>query len=651
VLGLLTVRSSSRGLIRRFNAVAAACYLASVVALLAGTAVGHWEPAGVPWLMAQSTVAVAAAVTGSGMVAGLVVTLGIFAGTITLRALDHDLGIGDVIDDAHLVFFGLLVTTFAGFISAARRYDETARRAADAVAATAAAAASRAARERMEALVHDEVFTALLLGSQRIAAAASAQARRALALLDQVDAPTDDRSLPVSILVRWLDRTVQEVAPSARVDLDGWADLTLPGYVADALTDAVRQALVNAVRHAPGAIIDVAVAVGEHGVRISVADDGPGFDLASVPSHRMGVSVSILGRVNALPGASAAVAAQPGSGTIVSLAWSPEPGRTLTPSAADGLLRRRTWLGVVAFLLGQGLLGTLALADGTPWGIVLAAYAGIAGGQLILDWRHLDPPTPLRTAMSVGCCWLVGAMGWARSPHNAVAADWYLVGMGIVAASIAIRGRMVAALIAVGGGVALGASGLLTQQATSLSGEVALTAPVLAVLWALACSVALRLIRTRTARLALAELADVDRRSAEAARLETLAERARAVTDLVAPTLTALSTAQAVTDGLASECRALEGHLRDDFRGGRLARQPLVGAARAARLRGVDVVLLDDGPGRELPEATLTALHRWMADELSSIPRDGRFTGRILPTGRGGIASAVTADRAEIYPG
>ena len=63
-----------------------------------------------------------------------------------------------------------------------------------------------------------------------------------------------------------------------------------------ALVRAVREALLNAVRHgAPP--ISVYLEVGPEGVEAFVRDHGPGFDLADIPADRLGVRQSIVGRM------------------------------------------------------------------------------------------------------------------------------------------------------------------------------------------------------------------------------------------------------------------------------------------------------------------------------------------------------------------
>ena len=63
-----------------------------------------------------------------------------------------------------------------------------------------------------------------------------------------------------------------------------------------ALVQAMREALLNAVRHG-GTPVTAYVEIGPSGVEAFVRDRGDGFDLDGVPADRLGVRQSILGRM------------------------------------------------------------------------------------------------------------------------------------------------------------------------------------------------------------------------------------------------------------------------------------------------------------------------------------------------------------------
>ncbi|WP_432559429.1 sensor histidine kinase [Granulicoccus sp. GXG6511] len=93
----------------------------------------------------------------------------------------------------------------------------------------------------------------------------------------------------------------------------------LPRQAALEIEAAVEEAVRNTVRHASGGS---RVLLEDDGVTIKVCDDGPGFDPTLV-RERLGVSQSILHRMNSLPGGSATIDSAPGRGTTVTIGWTP----------------------------------------------------------------------------------------------------------------------------------------------------------------------------------------------------------------------------------------------------------------------------------------------------------------------------------------
>jgi signal transduction histidine kinase len=54
---------------------------------------------------------------------------------------------------------------------------------------------------------------------------------------------------------------------------------------------------------------------------VEVLDDGIGFDPAAVPETRLGIAVSMVARMRAIPGGNAMVVSAPGVGTRVAISW------------------------------------------------------------------------------------------------------------------------------------------------------------------------------------------------------------------------------------------------------------------------------------------------------------------------------------------
>ncbi len=199
----------------------------------------------------------------------------------------------------------------------------------DALVARSASFRAAAQRRRAEALtlvVHDDVLSTLVTALRTEASAAlGSQAERALAALLRHDHPmsrVEDERMPADLA---LDRLVEAVsAASDRIEVTGVVSGgSLPADAVRTVALAAGEAARNAIRHAgSAATVSCEIVAGARGIEVTVTDDGPGFRLDRVPADRLGVSNSLLGRMDALPGGSAAIR-QNASGTTVELTWRP----------------------------------------------------------------------------------------------------------------------------------------------------------------------------------------------------------------------------------------------------------------------------------------------------------------------------------------
>src|SRR5690606_39013269 len=85
-----------------------------------------------------------------------------------------------------------------------------------------------------------------------------------------------------------------------------------------ALLAALREAIVNAARHAEVDRVDVFVEADDTELTGYVRDTGRGFDPDAIPGDRRGIADSIVGRVRRA-GGTATVASASGAGTEVEL--------------------------------------------------------------------------------------------------------------------------------------------------------------------------------------------------------------------------------------------------------------------------------------------------------------------------------------------
>ncbi|WP_238815451.1 sensor histidine kinase [Nocardia brasiliensis] len=236
---------------------------------------------------------------------------------------------GDFVRAAGLCALFLWCAIYAK--AAAERVDRESAIESRRAAAVAGAAARDRERARFAALIHDAVLSTLLDAS-RAGTDSPVLRRQAEQTLERLDecrvGEVEPNRLDAQSAIGFLRSAVHEVNAGVRFTARRWSgidDLRLPvdaaGTIAAALTEAVR----NSLRHAtvPGREVQrtVTVTISAGGIRVVFRDDGAGFDMSEVPADRLGISVSILGRMRQLAGGAGFVESQPGEGTTVTLVW------------------------------------------------------------------------------------------------------------------------------------------------------------------------------------------------------------------------------------------------------------------------------------------------------------------------------------------
>lgn len=180
-------------------------------------------------------------------------------------------------------------------------------------------------RQKLALLVHDHVLSvlnaAMLLGT----AQPDALRAGAGAALDLLESPPersiDGEGERVAELARRWQTAWLRLDPECEVSFRADGGAHIPLYVASALEEASLEALRNSLRHAgAGATRAITARLGDDGAEILVRDTGRGFDPDAVPTERMGMRGSVLGRVRGVGGA-AAVASSPTTGTEVRISW------------------------------------------------------------------------------------------------------------------------------------------------------------------------------------------------------------------------------------------------------------------------------------------------------------------------------------------
>ncbi|MGV9709554.1 ATP-binding protein [Gordonia sp. NPDC003424] len=203
--------------------------------------------------------------------------------------------------------------------------DATRARAFQATAAAAAEHARSVERTRFDALTHDNVMSTLLLAARRGASPELAHdARAALAAVDRAAHGEEPAAQTAFEAIGQVRAAVTQVDPALRVVVVGGDhDERYPGAAVSAVAAATAEAVRNSGRHAGDqASTSVTVTAGPDLLRSEIVDHGIGFDPQLVPVSRLGIAVSIRGRMSKVPGGSAVIASRPGAGTRVCAEWS-----------------------------------------------------------------------------------------------------------------------------------------------------------------------------------------------------------------------------------------------------------------------------------------------------------------------------------------
>ncbi|HVE91739.1 MAG TPA: PspC domain-containing protein [Actinomycetota bacterium] len=174
-------------------------------------------------------------------------------------------------------------------------------------------------RSELAAHLHDSVLQTLALiqrnaGSpRRMASLARTQERELRAWLYGQGAARHDT----------LRSAMESVADAVERDHEVAVDAVVVGDASldertQALVHACREAISNAARHSGAEEVSAYVEVDDSAITAYVRDRGRGFDPASVPDDRRGITDSIRGRIERHGGA-AGITSSPGAGTEVQM--------------------------------------------------------------------------------------------------------------------------------------------------------------------------------------------------------------------------------------------------------------------------------------------------------------------------------------------
>ena len=181
-------------------------------------------------------------------------------------------------------------------------------------------------RQRLDALVHDQVLHTLILASRADSKAAqedaAKSARNAItALLEAKDLDTTQSEVSSLGLFKALESAASKLDGRVQTHSTGASAAKLNSAAAQALTEASLQAIDNAIQHSRSKEIRLTLeALKNGGLKFTVADDGTGFRTDRVSRNRIGISTSIMARVESV-GGKVEINSAPGKGTRVVMRW------------------------------------------------------------------------------------------------------------------------------------------------------------------------------------------------------------------------------------------------------------------------------------------------------------------------------------------
>jgi signal transduction histidine kinase len=201
-------------------------------------------------------------------------------------------------------------------------------------------AAQEAERQRIARDLHDETgqaLTAIGMGLRGLSGRLGPRNREGIKTLHQLETLTadslhelerlisdlrpshlDDLGLPAAL--RWYAGRLQEHTPlQIRVDISG-EERDLDDAVKITIFRIIQESLNNIIKHAQASHVNIRLCFEESNVRISVWDNGIGFDLnrpMQKSNHRPSLGLAGMEERAALLGGSVSVQSRPGQGTQV----------------------------------------------------------------------------------------------------------------------------------------------------------------------------------------------------------------------------------------------------------------------------------------------------------------------------------------------
>ncbi len=288
-------------------------------------------------------------------------------------------------------------------------------------------------------------------------------------------------------------------------------------------------------------------------------------------------------------------------------------------------------------LLAVRDIGAVGWSAGSIAGYLLLAAA--CGAVALPATDPLPEPYALVVAFAAPATTLLtSTFPVGRSLHTIAAP----VVCGLVLGLLAVRGRAVEAWVSVAAMVAVTIGvGYWAHLPVAAVGAAIGPVGTVAALTVFAEIIrptqqSLHALRVQTTTTAVANAAMRARLEERDQQLERLDRAARLMLERIAAS-------RSLDEADRAQCRLLEAELRDGLRAPNLAIGELAAAAREARGRGVEVLLLDDGGFADAPPQVRDVVISTAAWELDAVGT-GSVTIRVLPTGRRIVATVLVAE-------
>jgi hypothetical protein len=314
------------------------------------------------------------------------------------------------------------------------------------------------------------------------------------------------------------------------------------------------------------------------------------------------------------------------------------------------MIRLRRWvMSVVAtiYALFHAILGLLWLnryQNGSAAVASLAIYL-IVVVMTIVMYRGVRIPVA-QAILSVTLALTIPPLAQSQltAEHFDDYSTWYVLGLATIMSAISIRGYTVLAWI----GTFIFTCEVLAWAGWGNFFASGLLGGIMLVIGTSVINVGLERASDEAKQYEQLNAETVARSAAMVAAGEQRSKLLKVTLTRAEPMLHVIATGSALTEGQRLEARILEASLRDEIRGGDLMAPSTRGAVEAARRRGVQVSMLDEGGLACLAEAQREPLWLKIAEVIAGI-ESGRVTVR-SPIGERWVVTIAAFSEGENRP-